>query len=76
MESVTLKYINELLKDAPESVLDKILEFIEEILEDENSDFKLSTEQIENLKEINEASYSEHTDIEVFLNELNGKYRI
>lgn len=74
MKAVTLEYITELLKDAPENVLEKILEFIQEISEDENIDFKLSGEQAEDLKEINETTYSENTDIEVFLSGLSGKY--
>ncbi len=42
MESVTLKNINEILKDAPEIILERVLGYIEGILEDDNSNFKLS----------------------------------
>lgn len=52
MESVTLKNINEILKDTPESTLKRVLGYIEGILEDKNSDFKLSEEQKESLNKI------------------------
>lgn len=76
MESVTLKDINELLKNAPESILERVLGYIEGILEDKNTSFELSPEQIENLRKIKERPYSEHAEIETFLNEMSSKYGI
>jgi hypothetical protein len=76
MESVTLKNINEILKDAPENILERVLGYIEEILQDENSNFKLSEEQIESLQKIKKRSYDQHTEIETFLNEMSSKYGI
>lgn len=76
MESVTLKNINEILKDAPESTLERVLGYIEGILEDKSSEFKLSEEQKESLKKIKQRSYNQHTEIDTFLNEMNSKYGI
>lgn len=76
MESVSLKDINELLKDAPKNVLERVFGYIEGILEDENSEFKLSEEQKESLKKIKQRSYDQHTEIDTFLNEMNSKYII
>lgn len=76
MGSVTLKDINELLKNAPENILERVLGYIEGILEDKNTSFELSEEQIESLQKIKERSYSEHTEVETFLNDMSSKYGI
>ena len=76
MESVTLKNINKILKDAPESTLERVLGYIEGILEDKSSEFKLSEEQKESLKKIKQRSYNQHTEIDTFLNEMSSKYGI
>ncbi|WP_449398647.1 hypothetical protein [Chryseobacterium wanjuense] len=52
MESAILKNINKILKDAPENILERVLGYIEGILEEENTDFKLSEEQKESLRQI------------------------
>ncbi|UMQ42171.1 hypothetical protein MKS83_00460 [Chryseobacterium sp. Y16C] len=76
MESATLKNINKILKDAPENILERILGYIEGILEEENTDFKLSDEQKESLRQIKKRSYEQHTEIDTFLNEMSSKYSI
>jgi hypothetical protein len=76
MESVTLKNINEILKNAPENILERVLCYIEAILEDENTEFKLSDEQKKSLQEIQKRSYEKHTEIDIFLNEMNSKYGV
>jgi hypothetical protein len=76
MESVTLKNINEILKDAPENILERVLGYIEGILQEEKSNFRLSEEQIESLQKIKKRSYDQHTEIETFLNEMSSKYGI
>lgn len=76
MQSVTLKDINELLKDASEPLLERVLGYIEGLLNDESMKFELSEDQIESLRKIKARDYSEHTDIKVFLHEMNGKYGI
>lgn len=76
MESATLKNINEILKDAPENILERVLGYIEGILDDEKSEFKLSDEQKKSLQKIKERSYQQHTDIDTFLNEMNSKYGV
>lgn len=76
MESATLKNINQILKDAPENILERILGYIEGILEEENTDFKLSEEQKESLRKIKKRSYDQHTEIDAFLNEMSSKYGI
>jgi hypothetical protein len=76
MESATLKSITEILKNAPENILERVLGYIEGIVENEKNDFKLSEEQKESLKKIKERSYDQHTEIEAFLNEMSSKYGI
>jgi hypothetical protein len=76
MGSVTLKNINEILKDAPENILERVLGYIEGILQEEKSNFKLSEEQIKSLQKIKKRSYDQHTEIETFLNEMSSKYGI
>jgi len=76
MESATLKSINKILKEAPENILERILGYIEGILEEENTDFELSDEQKKSLQEIKERSYEQHTEIDTFLNEMSSKYEI
>lgn len=75
MESATLKNINKILKDAPENILERILGYIEGILE-EDTDFKLSEEQKESLRQIKQRSNEQHTEIDTFLNEMSSKYGI
>lgn len=74
MESATLKNINKILKDAPENILERVLGYIEGILDDEKSEFKLSDEQKKSLQKIKERYYQQHTEIDTFLNEMNSKY--
>ncbi|MCS3869203.1 hypothetical protein J3D55_002119 [Chryseobacterium ginsenosidimutans] len=76
MESVTLKNINEILKDAPENILERVLGYIEGILQEEKSNFKLSEEQIESLQKIKKRSYDQPIEIETFLDEMSSKYGI
>lgn len=76
MESVILKNINEILKNAPENILERVLGYIEGISEDEKNNFKLSEEQKESLKKIKERPYDQHTRIDTFLNEMDSKYGI
>lgn len=76
MESAILKNINKILKDAPENILERVLGYIEGILEEENTDFKLSEEQKESLHQIKKRSYEQHTEIDAFLNEMSSKYGV
>ncbi len=76
MESIILQNINNILKDAPESVLKKVLIYIEEITEDKNDGFVLSDSQKESLEKIGKRSYNQHTELDIFINEMNSKYGI
>lgn len=76
METVTLKDINELLKDAPKSVLEKVLVYIEDLVADKNFSFELTNEQKKSLLEIKKRPYSEHTEIESFVNDFKSEYGI
>ncbi|KPH13167.1 hypothetical protein [Chryseobacterium sp. ERMR1:04] len=76
MESVTLKNINEILKDTPQSTLERVLDYIDGILEDKSNEFKLSEEQKESLNKIKQRSYNQHSEIDTFLNEMSSKYGI
>lgn len=76
MESLILKNINEILKNAPENILERVLGYIEAISEDEKNNFQLSKEQKESLKKIKARPYDQHTKIDTFLNEMDSKYGI
>ncbi|MFC4688573.1 hypothetical protein ACFO4P_16650 [Epilithonimonas pallida] len=67
--------ITDKLKTVPKEVLERISAYLSEI--DENKDnlnFKLSEEQKESLSKIKERPYSEHTEVNIFLNEMSEKY--
>lgn len=67
--------ITDKLKMVPKEVLERISAYLSEI--DENKDnlnFELSEEQKESLSKIKERPYSEHTEVNIFLNEMSEKY--
>lgn len=67
--------ITDKLKTVPKEVLERISAYLSEI--DENKDnlnFELSEEQKESLSKIKERPYSEHTEVNIFLNEMSEKY--
>lgn len=69
--------ITDKLKTVPREVLERISAYLSEIDENkENLNFELSDEQKENLLKIKERPYSEHTEINYFLNEMSEKYGI
>lgn len=74
MESVLLKDINEILKNLPDNILERVLGYVHGIVENESKDFDLTSEQKESLDKIKNRNYKEHTEIETFLNEMNSKY--
>ena len=76
METVTLKNINDLLENAPESVLERVYGYIEGIIDNEDIQFKLTEKQKESLREIKYRPYSEHTEIETFVSDFKDKYGI
>jgi hypothetical protein len=76
MESISLKDINELLKDAPKSVLERVFGYIEGLRAQEGIHFELSEEQKESLRLIKERSLDSHTEIDVFLNEFKSEHGI
>ncbi len=76
MEAVTLKDINELLKDAPKSVLEKVLIYIEDLVANKSVPFDLTDEQKKSLLEIKKRPYSEHTEIERFVNNFKSEHGI
>lgn len=63
-----------ILKDTPEKIPERVLGYIERILDDERNEFKFSEEQKESLRKIRQRSYEENTEIETFLNEISSKY--
>lgn len=77
MESTTLDVINEKLKNEPQEILDRVLNYLEEILEDKKwlkNEFVLTEEQKRNLLEIKNRPLEQHTDAETFMNEMKTKY--
>ena len=69
--------ITDKLKKAPKEVLEVVLSYLNEISENKNfSQFELSAKQKESLQKIKKRAYSEHSDIDVFINEMSEKYGI
>ena len=68
--------ITDKLKTAPKEVLEVILAYLKKLSNKNTSDFELSDEQKESLLEIKNKAYSEHTDVDVFINEMSEKYGI
>lgn len=65
------------LKTAPKEVLERISAYLSEFDSKKNTtNFELSEEQKESLLKIKEQPYSEHTEINYFLNEMSEKYGI
>lgn len=75
MNSTTLEIINERLKDKPEKFLRQVLGYLDGIFENEmeNSEFQLNSEQKESLDKIKNRPYSEHTEIESFVNDFKSE---
>lgn len=76
MESVTLKAINELLKDAPKNVLERVFGYVEGLMESETQRFELTEEQKNSLRGIKKRSYTEHAEIEAFVSDFKTEYDI
>lgn len=79
MNSSTLNIIYKKLENEPQEILDRVLAYLEGILEDNNSkktDFELTEEQKNSLREIKNRSLEEHTDVENFVSEMKSKYGI
>ena len=76
IEKTIYQEITEKLKDAPKNILERVLGYVDGILEDKTENFELTEEQKNNLQEIKKRSYSAHTDSEDFLNEMSKKYGI
>lgn len=69
--------ITDKLKNAPKEVLEVVLSYLNGISENKNiSQFELSEEQKESLLKIKKRAYSEHTDVDIFINEMSEKYGI
>lgn len=79
MNSSTLNIIYKKLENEPQEILDRVLAYLEGILEDKKSkktDFELTEEQKNSLLKIKNRSVEEHTDVENFVSEMKSKYRI
>ncbi|WP_379964853.1 hypothetical protein [Epilithonimonas sp. UC225_85] len=68
--------ITDKLKTAPKEVLEVVLSYLNGISNKNISQFELSEEQKESLLNIRNRSYSEHTDVDIFINEMSEKYGI
>jgi len=69
--------ITDKLKNVPKEVLERISAYLSEIDENkEHINFELSEEQKESLSKIKERPYSEHMEVNIFLNEMSQKYGI
>jgi hypothetical protein len=76
METLTLKSINKLLNNAPKSVQERVLGYIEGLVENENIHFQLTELQKKNLMEIKNRPHSEHSEIENFMSKFTSEYAI
>lgn len=77
MNSATLDLINEKLKNEPQEILDRVLGYLEGILEDKDlkfNDFELTDEVKKQLKDIAERPLSEHVSEEEVKYGIKQKY--
>ncbi|WP_374442779.1 hypothetical protein [Epilithonimonas sp.] len=69
--------ITDKLKNVPKEVLERISAYLSEFDEyKKHLNFELSEEQKESLSKIKERPYSEHMEVNIFLNEMSEKYGI
>lgn len=77
VEQSIYQEITEKLKTAPKDILERVLGYLDGVLErEQHSNFELTEEQKNSLGEIKKRPYSEHTDISLFLNEMDEKYGV
>lgn len=79
MHSTTLNLINDKLKNERQEILDRVLGYLEGILEndiDNALDYELTADQKNNLFEIKNRSLDKHTDAKLFVKEMQAKYGI
>lgn len=74
LEQSIYQEITEKLKDAPKNVLERVLGYVDGVLE--TKEFQLTEEQKKSLMKIKKRPYSEHKEVGSFLNELGEKYGI
>ena len=77
MNSTTLITITEKLKNEPQEILDRVLGYVEGILEDRNPqmhEFVLTEDMKKQLREIAERPMSEHISEEKLKYEIKQKY--
>ena len=76
MSTITLESLNEKLKHAPSSILEKIWGYADALLENRELAFTLSNEQKKILTDQDNVSLEECTDAEDFYKELKEKYEL
>ena len=75
LEQSIYQEITEKLKVAPKDILERVLGYVDGIMDNEKPhNFELTEEQKSSLLKIKKRPYSEHTEIDSFLNEMTKKY--
>lgn len=67
--------IAEKLKTAPKTVLERVLGYVDGVLDD-HSDFELTDDQKKSLLEIKQRPLTEHKSAELFFREMEEKYGV
>lgn len=78
METITLKMLTEKLKDAPQSVLERVMGYVDALIEPSQMErpYKLSNEQQEILdSQVNEDK-SNYIDADKLYTDLKSKYEL
>lgn len=77
LEQSIYQEITEKLKVAPKDILERVLGYVDGIMDSEKlPNFELTEEQKNSLLKIKKRPYSEHTEIDSFLNEMTKKYGV
>jgi hypothetical protein len=76
MSAITLESLNEKLKYAPSSILEKIWGYADALLENNELTFKLSEEQKKHLLKQNDVPLDQCIDAEEVYRQLKKKYEL
>ena len=74
MNTVTLEALNEKLKNAPQSILERVLEYVDALVEPKNKPYQLTKEQQQILDDQLNADKSNYKEAGKVYDELKEKY--
>ena len=76
MQTITLDLLTKKLKDAPQSVLDRVFGYAEALIEPTSKPYSLTKEQQEQLDNQINSDKSEYVAAEALYSDLKSKYEL